>query len=178
MEEIARTYATSLFQAAEGRGKVDAVKSQLDQFVAELDESADLSLFLFSPYFTGEEKAAGVERILDGAEPEFVNFLKLLAERHRLPAIKRIRALYEALWAEHNKLLPVTVTSAVDLPPETIEQIGRSVEQQTGRKVELTGKVDDEIIGGLVVQVGNMVLDASIKGRLERLRKQVSAAAA
>ncbi len=178
MEEIARIYATSLFEAAEGRGKVDSIKSQLDQFASALDENAELKLFLFSPYFSGEEKADGIARILDGAEPEFVNFLKLLAERHRLPAIQRIRTQYEALWAEYNKLLPVTVTSAVDLPQETIDKIGSSVEQQTGRKVELTGKVDDDIIGGLVLQVGNMVLDASIKGRLERLRKQVSAAAA
>lgn len=178
MEEIARIYATSLFEAADGRDKVDQIKSQLDQFAAALEENADLQLFLFSPYFSGDEKADGLKRIIDGAEPEFVNFLTLLAERHRLPAIQRIRSQYEALWAEHNRLLPVTVTSAVDLPQATIEQIGSSVEQQTGRKVELTGKVDGEIIGGLVLQVGNMVLDASIKGRLERLRKQVSAAAA
>lgn len=178
MEEIARIYATSLFEAAEGRGKIDSIKTQLGQFADAVDENAELRLFLFSPYFSGDEKSAGVERIIEGAEPEFVNFLKLLAERHRLPALQRIRTQYEALWAEHNKLLPVTVTSAVNLPPETIEKIGSSVEQQTGRKVELTGKVDDEIIGGLVLQVGNMVLDASIKGRLERLRKQVSAAAA
>jgi F-type H+-transporting ATPase subunit delta len=178
MEEIARIYATSLFEAAEGRGKIDSIKSQLEQFDDALAGNEELKLFLFSPYFSGEEKADGIAKILDGAEPEFVNFLKLLAERHRLPALPRIRTQYEALWAEHNKLLPVTVTSAVDLPQETIDKIGSSVEQQTGRKVELTGKVDDDIIGGIVLQVGNMVLDASIKGRLERLAKQVTAAAA
>lgn len=178
MEEIARIYATSLFEAAEGRGKIDSIKSQLEQFADALESNSDLRLFLFSPYFSGEEKADGLARIVSEAEPEFINFLQLLAERHRLPAIQRIRTQYEALWAEHNKLLPVTVTSAVSLPQETIEKIGSSVEQQTGRKVELTGKIDDDIIGGLVLQVGNMVLDASIKGRLERLRKQVAAAAA
>jgi ATP synthase F1 delta subunit len=178
MEEIARIYATSLFEAAEGRGKIDSIKSQLEQFADALAENEDLKLFLFSPYFSGEEKSDGIAKILDGAEPEFVNFLQLLAERHRLPALQRIRTQYEALWAEHNQLLPVTVTSAVSLAPETIAKIGSSVEQQTGRKVVLTDTVDDSIIGGLVLQVGNMVLDASIQGRLERLRKQVAAAAA
>jgi F-type H+-transporting ATPase subunit delta len=178
MEEIARIYATSLFEAAEGRGKIDSIKAQLEQFTDALEGNEELKLFLFSPYFSGEEKADGIARIVGGAEPEFINFLQLLAERHRLPALPRIRNQYEALWAEHNKLLPVTVTSAVNLPQETIDKIGSSVEQQTGRKVELTGKVDDDIIGGIVLQVGNMVLDASIKGRLERLRKQVAAAAA
>ncbi|MBI4898661.1 MAG: F0F1 ATP synthase subunit delta [Actinobacteria bacterium] len=178
MEEIARIYAQSLYQAAEGRGKVDSIKQQLDQFADAVEGSEQLSLLLFSPYFSGAEKSEALDRVIEGAEPEFLNFLKLLAEKHRLPAIQRIRAGYEALWAEYHKLLPVTVTSAVALPQETIDKIGTSVEQQTGRKVELTGKVDKEIIGGLVLQVGNMVLDASIHGRLERLRKQVTAAAA
>lgn len=178
MEEIARIYAQSLFQAAAGRDKVDSVREQLDQFAGAIQSSNELSVLLFSPYFSGSEKCDALDRVIDGAEPEFINFLKLLAEKHRLPAINRIRAVYETLWAEHHKLLPVTVTSAVQLPQETIDKIGRSVEQQTGRKVVLTGKIDDSIIGGIVLQVGNMVLDASVHGRLERLRKHVTAAAA
>ncbi|MGH2905710.1 MAG: F0F1 ATP synthase subunit delta [Solirubrobacterales bacterium] len=178
MEEIARIYATSLFEAALGRNKTDEIKAELEQFADAIDSNKELRLFLFSPYFSGQEKVEGLDRVISGAEPEFVNFVKLLAEKHRLPALQRIRNQYEALWADHNKLLPVTVTSAVSLPQETIDKIGSSVEQQTGRKVVLTGKVDDSIIGGLVLQVGNMVLDASIHGRLENLRKQVTAAAA
>lgn len=178
MDEIARIYAQSLFKAAEGRGKVDSIKQQLDQFAEAVQQNSQLQLLLFSPYFSGQEKSDALDRVIEGAEPEFLNFLKLLAEKHRLPALQRIRAGYEALWAEYHKLLPVTVTSAVELPPETIAKIGQSVESQTGRKVELTGRVDQDIIGGLVLQVGNMVLDASIHGRLERLRKQVTAAAA
>lgn len=178
MEEIARIYAQSLFEAADGRDKVDSVREQLDQFAGATLSSNELSVLLFSPYFSGIEKCDALDRVIDGAEPEFLNFLKLLAEKHRLPAIHRIRAVYETLWAEHHKLLPVTVTSAVQLPQETIDKIGRSVEQQTGRKVVLTGKIDDAIIGGIVLQVGNMVLDASVHGRLERLRKHVTAAAA
>jgi F-type H+-transporting ATPase subunit delta len=178
MEEIARIYAHSLFEAAEGRGKVDEIKQQLDQFVDALDSNKELRLFLYSPYFSAEEKSDGIDRIISGAEPEFVNFLKLLAEKHRLPAIQRIQGQYEGFWADYKKLLPVTVTSAVELPQETIDKIGSSVEAQTGRKVELTSEIDDSIIGGIVLQVGNMVLDASIHGRLEELRKQVTAAAA
>jgi F-type H+-transporting ATPase subunit delta len=178
MEEIARIYASSLFEAADGRGKIDEIKQELDQFVDALDSNKELRLFLYSPYFSAAEKIDGLDRIISGAEPEFINFLKLLAEKHRLPAIGRIKARYDVFWADYKKLLPVTVTSAVDLPQETIDKIGSSVEAQTGRKVELTSKIDDSIIGGLVLQVGNMVLDASIHGRLEELRKQVTAAAA
>lgn len=177
MEEIARIYARSLFEAAESSNKVDEIKTELVEFTAAIDSSDDLRLFLFSPYFSNAEKADGLSRVIEGATPEFVNFLNLLIEKHRLPAISRIRDQYEAHWAEHHKLLPVTVTSAVELPRETIEMIGKRVEAQTGRKVELDGRVDDSVVGGIVLQVGNLVLDASIRGSLERLRKQVATAA-
>lgn len=176
MEEIARTYAKSLFEAAESRGKVDEIKTELDQFTAAVDESRDLSLFLFSPYFSNAEKADGLKKVVEGASPEFENFLGLLIEKNRMPLISRIRANYENFWAEHNKLLPVTVTSAVELPQETIEKIRQSVEAQTGRKVELDGRIDDSVVGGIVLQVGNRVLDASIRGNLERLKREVAAA--
>ncbi len=176
MEEIARTYAQALFEAASQAGKLDAVREQLDQFTRAIDDNKELSVFLFSPYFSGTEKRDGLRRVVEGAEPEVINFLGLLAEKHRLPAIHRIRDRFERLWAEENKLLPVTVTSATALPQETVEKIGTSVAEQTGRKVELSSKVDDSIIGGIVLQVGNMVLDASIHNRLERLRKQVATA--
>lgn len=176
MEEIARTYAQALFDAARDANKLDSVREQLAEFTQAIESNKEFSVFLFSPYFSGEEKRDGLRRVIDDAEPEFANFLGLLAEKHRLPAIHRIRDRYEVLWAEENKLLPVTVTSATELPHETVEKIGQSVAAQTGRKVELSSRVDDGIIGGIVLQVGNMVLDASIHNRLERLRKQVATA--
>ncbi len=94
-----------------------------------------------------------------------------------MPAIFRIRRAYDALWREANKLLPVTVTSAIELDEGLVEGLGRRIEEQTGKKVELTSRVDPDVLGGLVLQVGNMVLDASIRNRLEQLRKQVARAA-
>jgi ATP synthase F1 delta subunit len=110
---------------------------------------------------------------VEDAEPIFLNFLKLLVENHRMPAIFRIRRAYDALWEEHNKLLPVAVTSAVELDEETVRHIGDSIAEQTGRRVELSSSVEPDILGGIVVRVGNQVLDASIRNRLESLRKQV-----
>jgi ATP synthase F1 delta subunit len=94
-----------------------------------------------------------------------------------MPVIFRIRRAYDALWRDENKLLPVTVTSAVDLDEQLVEGLGKRIEEQTGKKVELTSRVDADVLGGLVLQVGNMVLDASIRNRLEQLRKQVAKAA-
>ena len=115
-----------------------------------------------------------MRKIVSDADERFVNFLELLAERHRMPALFRIRREFDALWAEENKLLPVTVTSAVELDEGLVEDIGKRIEEQTGRTVELSSNVDPDVLGGLMVQVGNMVLDATVRNRLERLRKQVA----
>jgi F-type H+-transporting ATPase subunit delta len=177
MEEIARVYATALFAAAKDRGKLDAIRDQLAQFVDALNENREMQLFLFSPYFSSAEKIEGLRKALSDPEPEFENFLELLLEKGRMPVIFRIQRQYNALWDKENKRLGVTVTSAVELDPEIAKRIGAEIEEQTGNTVELESRVDPEILGGLVLQVGNMVLDTSIRNRLEKLRKSVASAA-
>jgi F-type H+-transporting ATPase subunit delta len=177
MEEIARVYAGALFGAAKEKGKLDQIHEQLGQFAGSLAANRDMQLFFFSPYFSSAEKRQGLQRSLSGAEPELGNFLELLAEKHRMPVLFRIRRNFDALWAKENKRLGVTVTSAVELDPEVVQRIGSEIEKQTGNEVELESRIDKEIVGGLVLQVGNMVLDASIRNRLEKLRKSVAAAA-
>jgi F-type H+-transporting ATPase subunit delta len=173
MQEIAEVYARALFEAANEAGALDRVHDELGQFVDTLDEDRNLQMFLFSPYFSSEEKKDGIGRIVSDADERTVNFLELLAERHRMPVIFRVRRDLDALWAEENKLLPVSVTSAVELDDELVSDIGKRIEEQAGRRVELSSSVDPDLLGGLVVRVGNMVLDASLRNRLERLRKQV-----
>ena len=177
MEEIARVYASALFGAAKGKGKLDAIREQLGAFADAIAENREMQIFLFSPYFSSAEKEEGLKRAVADAETELLNFLLLLIEKHRMPVIFRIRRQYDALWAKENKRLGVTVTSAVELDPEIAERIGKEIEEQTGNKVELQSQVDPDILGGLVVQVGNMVLDTSIRNRLEKLRKSVASAA-
>jgi F-type H+-transporting ATPase subunit delta len=177
MEEIARVYANALFAAAKDRGKLDAIRDQLGQFADALADNREMQLFFFSPYFSSAEKEDGLKKAVAEAEPELLNFLELLIEKHRMPVLFRIRRQFDALWAKENKRLGVTVTSAVELDREIVERIGSEIEQQTGNAVELQSKVDPDILGGLVVQVGNMVLDTSIRNRLEKLRKSVAQAA-
>lgn len=176
MEEIARVYAEALFDAAKGSGKLDVVHDQLDQFADVLSENREMQLFLFSPYFSSAEKRDGLHKAVEGAEPELVNFLELLIDKHRMPVLFRIRRTFDELWAKENKRLEVTVTSAVELDPELVQRIGSEIESQTGQTVEVQSKVDDDILGGLVLQVGNKVLDASVRNRLEKLRKSVASA--
>ena len=176
MEEIAEVYSRALFDVAKEHDILDDVHDQLGQFADALDENRDLQLFFFSPYFSSQEKKDGIGKLISGADEHFVRFLELLAERHRMPAIFRIRRDFDALYAEERKLLPVTVTSAIELDKDTVKEIGKKIEENTGRKVELTTKVDSYVLGGLVMRVGNIVMDGSIRARLERLRKQVAKA--
>jgi F-type H+-transporting ATPase subunit delta len=177
MEEIAQVYARSLFEVAEEADKIDEVREQLGEIADALDGDRDLQVFFFSPYFSTQEKSEGLEKAVTGAEPIVLNFLKLLIEKHRMPALFRIRRVYESLWEDYNKLLPVQITSAVELDKNVVKQIGDKISEQTGRKVDLSATVEPDILGGIVVRVGNQVLDASIRRRLEILRKQIVRAA-
>ena len=176
MEEIAQVYARSLFEVAQEQDKLDVVRDQIGQFTDALGESRDLQTFFFSPYFSTEEKKKGLDTALDGADVTVQNFLALLIENHRMPALFRIRRELDRMWQEVNQLLPVQVTSAVELDEAVTSRIGEEIGRQTGRKVELTTTVDPDVLGGIVLRVGNSILDASIRTRLERLRKQVARA--
>jgi ATP synthase F1 delta subunit len=177
VEEIAEVYSRALFEAAKDNDVVDRIHEELGQIDDALREDDELRLFFFSPYFTSEEKKEAVQRVVEGADERLINFLELLAERHRMPVLPRIRRQFDSMWAEENQLLTVSVTSAVDLDESLVEEIGRRIQDQTDRRVELSSKVDPDVLGGLVVRVGNMVLDASVRNRLEQLRKQVLKAA-
>jgi F-type H+-transporting ATPase subunit delta len=173
MEEIAVVYARSLFEAALDADKLDVIREQLGEFADALDGDSRLQVFFFSPYFSTNEKKEGLHRAVEGADDLLVNFLELLLENHRMPVIFRVRRGYDRLWEAHNRLLPVEVTSAVELDEQTVRSIGDRIAEQTGRKVELSSTVEPDILGGIVVRVGNQVLDASIRTRLDSLRKQV-----
>jgi F-type H+-transporting ATPase subunit delta len=174
MEELAQVYGRSLFEVAREQGKLDELREQLGQLADALDANRELAVFFFSPYFSTKEKQQALGRLLDGADPAFVNFLELLIENHRMPVIFRIRHEYDRLWEEENRMLPVEITSAIALDAETTAGLGRTIGERAGRKVTLAARVDPDILGGVIIRVGNSILDASIRNRLEQLRRHVA----
>jgi F-type H+-transporting ATPase subunit delta len=174
MEELAQVYARSLFEVALEQGKLDLLREQLAQFADALQGNRDLRIFFFSPYFSTKEKQDALHRLLVDADPQFLNFLELLIENHRTPVIFRVRRAFEARWEQENRLLPVEITSAIELDEATTGSVAQRIGESTGRRVTLTTRVDPAIIGGIVVRVGNSILDASIRNRLEQLRRQVA----
>src|SRR5436305_712927 len=152
----------------EYRARLREARQQAEEIVARARKAAE------NLEREGTEEA--LHQVVEGADETVVNFVELLLEKHRMPVIFRIRARYDELWERENRLLPVPVTSAVELDEGIVEQIGERIGSQTGQRVELTSRVDPDILGGVVVRVGNAILDASIRHRLERLRKQVARA--
>ncbi|HKB51755.1 MAG TPA: ATP synthase F1 subunit delta [Solirubrobacterales bacterium] len=177
MQDPAHVYAEALFEVAKEKGKLDPIRDELAQFADALDANRELRVFFFSPYFSSAEKVDGLRRAIAGADPEFLNFLELLIEKHRTAEIFRVRRHFEELWKKQNRRIDVTVTSATELDPAVVAKIGEEIERQTDQRVDLASRVDPEVLGGIVLQVGNMVLDASIRNRLEKLRKSVAQAA-
>jgi ATP synthase F1 delta subunit len=176
MEEIASVYARSLFEVAMEHGKLDVVRDQLGEFADALDQNQEMQVFFFSPYFSTPEKEEGLDKVVTGVDPLVRNFLRLLIEKSRMPAVFRVRRSLDELWQRENKLLPVEVTSAIELDKNTVKQIGDRIGEETGQKIELSERVEPDILGGLIVRVGNSIIDASIRARLDQLRKQVAKA--
>jgi F-type H+-transporting ATPase subunit delta len=176
MEEIAQVYSRALFEVASEQDMLDRVHDELGAFADAMSANRDLMQFFFSPYFSGKEKKEGLQRAVTGASPAFTNFLEALIERHRMPAIFRIRTEFNALWDDARKLLPVQITSAIALGEDEVKSLGERIGRQVDRQVEVSADVDPAILGGVVLRVGNVILDASIRNRLEQLRKQVAQA--
>ena len=176
MEEIAQVYARALFEVAQEQGRLDEIREQLGELADALDGDRDLQVFFFSPYFSTEEKKEGMHKAISGADEILTNFLDVLVENHRMPVVFRIRRVFDSLWEQENDILHVDVTSAIDLDDDVVEQIGERVGEQTRRRIELSRTVNPDILGGIVLRVGNSIVDASIRNRLEQLRKEVAKA--
>jgi F-type H+-transporting ATPase subunit delta len=177
MEEIGTVYARALFEAAAEADKLESVRDELAELADAIGSDRDLQVFFFSPALSSEEKKNGLEKAVSGLDDLTQNFLELLIENQRMTSIFAVRRELDALWDKENQRLPVTITSAIELDDDTVKSIGDEIAEQTGRKVELSADVDPEVLGGLVVRVGNTVLDASVRRRLESLRREVARAA-
>ena len=174
MEEIADVYGRSLFEVASEHDKVDEIRAQLGEFADALQDNRELAIFFFSPYFSTQEKKDALHKAVEGADEAFLNFLELLIEKHRMPAIFRIRRHYDTLWEDTHDILAVQIATAIPLDDGVARKLGDEIGKSTGQKIELTTSVDPDLLGGIVLRVGNSIIDASIRNRLENLRKAVA----
>ena len=173
-----RTYARALYEAAVGRKRLDAVREELGDFVEAQRQVPELRELLRNPQLDQRVKAAALEELLGGDEELVRNFLLLLAEKGRAGEIEEIAREFERLAAQAEGILDVELTTAVELSDEAAGQVIEQIEKASGRKVEATRSVDPDLIGGIVLQAGSLRLDASVRGRLNRLRHELKGRAA
>jgi F-type H+-transporting ATPase subunit delta len=170
---VDRVYATALFEAAREQGRLGPVREQLQQVVAAEAEVPELRELLRNPQIDPRARAGALEDVLSGGEELLRNFLLVLADKGRTGSLEEIAREFERQIAEHEGIVHAELTTAVELSDEDAQTLLRQIEQSSGRKVEATRSVDPELIGGIVLQVGSHRLDASVRGRLEQLRRDL-----
>jgi F-type H+-transporting ATPase subunit delta len=170
-----RIYAEALLQAAGEKGRLAEVREQLADFVSAVEESDELRGLLRNPQIEPHVKRDALEAALGEADELVRNFLLLVAEKGRIAEIEEIHREFERLIAREARVLELELTTAVELSEEEAAKVVRQIEEASGRRVEASRRVDPSIIGGLVVQAGSQRLDASVRGRLDQLRQELTA---
>lgn len=167
-------YARALFDAAREHGKTTEVRDQLRELAAALVETPELEAFLTNPQLDPASKASLLEEISAGAEPLLQNFLRLVAEKGRGGDLRAMADEYERLVDREQGRIVVELTTAFELSDGEATSIVSQIEQASGRTVEATRSVDPDLIGGLILQAGSLRVDASVRGRLQKLRRELA----
>jgi F-type H+-transporting ATPase subunit delta len=170
-----RIYAKALFDAAKEKGRVREVTEELAGFVEAVEASPELRNLLLNPQIDARAKRAGLDAVFEGAEPVFLNFLRLAADKGRLGEIDEVQHEFERLVAEDERVLKVDLVTAQDLSDAEAADIIETIERASGRRVDATRSVDPSLIGGIVLQAGSFRADASVRGRLDSLRHELAA---
>ena len=175
--EVTDPYAQALLSIAQSKNSVDALSQVAADLLNLLKESDELSAFLASPITDNNAKKAVLSQVLgDEANPQIKNFLMLLVDRGRIYLVEPILQQFQAKVRELNQTVLAEVVSAVELSDEQKETVRQKVQRMTeARSVELAARIDPELIGGVVIQIGSQVLDASIRGQLRRIGLQLGA---
>jgi F-type H+-transporting ATPase subunit delta len=171
-----RVYARALFDAALEEKRLEPVREQLAQVVAAQEDVPELRELLRNPQLDARARGAALDDLLSGGDEILRNFLLVLVDKGRTGQLEEIAREFERLVAEHEGVVHAELTTAIELSDEEARDLLRRIEDSTGRKVEATRKVDPDLIGGIVLQVGSHRLDASIRGRLNRLRRELATA--
>ena len=169
-----RLYAKALFEAAEDSGRVDAVQRDLGAFADAVEASPELTAFLANPQVDPAAKVGVLGELSEGSDELVHNFLRLIAAKGRAGQIPGIRDEFQALVDRAQGRVAVELTTAFELSDDEAASIVAQIEQSSGRKVEATRKVDPELVGGMILQAGSLRVDASVRGRLERLRHELA----
>jgi F-type H+-transporting ATPase subunit delta len=168
-----RIYAESLFDAAKESGRLQQVHEALADFAAAIEQTPELRAVLRNPQLESTAKARILADLAGDDEPLLKNFLLLTAEKGRAGELEEIAREFERLMAREERRLTVELTTARELTDAEAQEIVAQIEKAAGRTVEATRSVDPDLVGGIVLQAGSYRVDASVRGRLQRLRQEL-----
>jgi F-type H+-transporting ATPase subunit delta len=168
-----RIYARALYDAARDHDRVEQVAADLAALARAIEASDELAGFLDNPQVEPATKADVLGQVAEGADELVHNFVRVVALKGRAGELSHITEEFEALVDAAAGRVAVELTTAYELPEEEAAAIVRKIEQASGRTVEASRKVDPSLIGGIVLQAGSLRVDASVRGRLERLRREL-----
>ena len=171
---LARPYAKAAFEYAIEAKKL-AEWSEMLGFAAQVVSDETMQELLTSPHFTKEDQLAAMLKVCEGKlSTEAGNFIKLLAQNGRLVALQEIEVLFNYLRSEFEKTIEAQITSATELSEKQITQIKEKLAAKLGRQVETSVEVDAELLGGLIIQAEDLVIDGSVRGRLAKLSETLN----
>jgi F-type H+-transporting ATPase subunit delta len=168
-------YARALYEAAHEKGSVDIAREQLAELAAALEAMPELEAFLSNPQLDPGAKADVLDEITSGADPVVRNFVRLVASKGRAGQLRAIAQEFEAIVDREQGRVKVELTTAFELDDREAKAIVEKIEKASGRTVEATRSVDPDLIGGMILQAGSLRVDASVRGRLSRLRRELAA---
>jgi F-type H+-transporting ATPase subunit delta len=168
-----RMYARALFEAARDKDRVDVARDQLAELAGAMETSPELEAFLANPQLDPGAKASVLDEVTAGAEPVVRNFVRLVASKGRAGQLRAIAEEFEAIVDREQGRLAVELTTAYELGEDEAKSIVGTIEKASGRTVEATRSVDPDLIGGMILQAGSLRVDASVRGRLDRLRREL-----
>jgi F-type H+-transporting ATPase subunit delta len=174
MAVVHRVYAQALYDAAREQEIVEETRQELADFVAAVRDVPELRAVLRNPQIDPRAKGAALEAITGGVHDIVRNFLRLLAEKNRIAEVEEIQRELDRLVAREQGQITVELTTAHELSDEEARRIVDQIAKASGRRVDATRKVDPGLIGGIVLQAGSFRIDASVRGRLDRLRQDLA----
>ena len=169
-DAAARPYADALYLAAGEAGRLAAVNGDLAQFAQALAGSRDLTRALANPAFPAEAKQRVLASMTAAGDPLVAGFLRLLIDHGRLSLVADAQAAFAARYGREQRELAVQLTTAIAIDDAQADGLKRRLEDATGQSVTIRRTVDPSIIGGVVLRVRDLLVDASIRRRLDRLR--------
>ena len=168
-----RIYAKAAFEAAKEKGTLAEVGEPFSSFAEAVESSAELRNLLQNPQVDARAKQAALAAALADADPTLRNFVLLVTEKGRVGEIGEIHEEFERLVAQEDRVIQVELTTAHQLSDSEASEILQQIEQTAGHKIEATRTVDPDLIGGLVLRAGSILVDSSVRGRLDRLRDEL-----